>query len=290
MHIFAFRHWSIFEIVSRLAALYAYIMPRRDASGVMRWYLSPAFNALDGSEKGAVNYWIGMTCASLLAREDLDVPFVMHLDVYSSPSNPYHSSVPVTFWTGNSRPDLIGTDISGTQWAVLEAKGRISWPSNEIRRSAKDQAENVRAVNGSSPAYAYASIASFGKGYLAVDWIDPPSPAQSGLEFKFDPDEYILLYYRLFVHLIRYGGSRRVGDWMRVRVPPVDLEVFLYEPIYRSLRKRYLRDGSSFEPNPNFYSGAFKAVSVALEKLPKDDWKESGIRVKLGKQWQALRG
>lgn len=43
---------------------------------------SPSYNALDPSEKVGVSYMLGLTASSALCTRFLDMPFLMHLDVY----------------------------------------------------------------------------------------------------------------------------------------------------------------------------------------------------------------
>ncbi len=113
MHIFRYGQFSLFEITYRSALIYANLCD----DGAGRIKRSEAYDGLDPSEKGAVSYFLGLTLAKAFAERELDVPWLMHLDVYRKELAPVLS--------GQSRPDLVGQTTGGS-WVVIEAKGRTS--------------------------------------------------------------------------------------------------------------------------------------------------------------------
>ena len=94
-----------------------------------------AAKTLDPTEKGAVNYFLGMTFCKLFAEKLLNTPWLLHLDVYRPWLNP--------LLTGRSRPDLIGMEHCTTRWHAFECKGRIS-PSDS---AAKAKARASKSTN-----------------------------------------------------------------------------------------------------------------------------------------------
>ena len=76
-HVFQFGISSIFEIGYRGCLIYANL--KQDGPHLLR---SDAYVALDPSEKSAVSYFLGLTSAKLMSERYLEVPWLMHLDVY----------------------------------------------------------------------------------------------------------------------------------------------------------------------------------------------------------------
>src|SRR5687767_4042942 len=77
-HILRHGPFSAFEIIYRAAIVYANL--RETGTGELA--RSKAYEGLDPSEKGAISYFMGLTLAKLLSEKLLDVPWLMHLDVY----------------------------------------------------------------------------------------------------------------------------------------------------------------------------------------------------------------
>src|SRR5260370_3423310 len=98
--------FSAFEMTYRIAIVYANL--RETVQGTLR--RSSAYNGLDPSEKGAISYFLGLTMAKLLAGQLLEVPWLMHLDVYRQQLAPVLAV--------NSRPDLVGL-TTAREWAAL---------------------------------------------------------------------------------------------------------------------------------------------------------------------------
>jgi hypothetical protein len=82
------------------------------------------YDGLDPSEKSAVSYFVGLTVAKLLAHRLLDVPWLMHLDVYRRDLQPVLH--------GGGKPDLVGQNGAG-QWVAIESKGRTHGQCARLR-------------------------------------------------------------------------------------------------------------------------------------------------------------
>ena len=95
-----------------------------------------AFKSLDPTEKGAVNYFLGMVFCKLFAAELLDTPWLLHLDVFRAQLDPRTLQ-------GRSRPDLVGKHSSSGAWHAFECKGRASVPSQPEKNKAKAQAQRL---------------------------------------------------------------------------------------------------------------------------------------------------
>lgn len=112
---YVFRHGD----ASRYEALFRWSLIRMalEQSG-HRLRRTNAARTLDPSEKGAVNYFLGMTFCKLFAAKLLNTPWLLHLDVFGPQLNP--------ILTSRSRPDLVGMEHGASRWHAFECKGRTS--------------------------------------------------------------------------------------------------------------------------------------------------------------------
>ena len=83
--------------------------------------------------------------AKLFAWRRLQVPWLLHLDVY-------RDRLDVSTEPGKSKPDLVGLDSSGS-WVVVESKGRTNDFDQRALDKAKSQSKTVRAISGATPKY-----------------------------------------------------------------------------------------------------------------------------------------
>ena len=131
---YVFRHGksSYHEALFRLTLVRMALEERRFSG---RLHRTEAFRALDPTEKGAVNYFLGMTVCKFFAYKLLNTTWLLHLDVFRNQLDP-------SVTEGRSRPDLVGLDQAGA-WNAFECKGRSSTPNAEERRKAKEQAQGT---------------------------------------------------------------------------------------------------------------------------------------------------
>ena len=117
---YVFRHGtaSAYEALFRLS-LVRMTLEQSGPTGT-RLRRTAAARTLDPSEKGAVNYFLGLAICKLFANNLLNAPWLLHLDVFRPMLNPV--------LTGRSRPDLVGQMLDG-RWVALECKGRVSTPN-----------------------------------------------------------------------------------------------------------------------------------------------------------------
>ena len=126
---FVFRHGdsSLHEARFRIALVHM-ALEQAWCTGELR--RTDAFMALDPTEKGAVSYFLGMTVCKLFASRLLNIPWLLHLDVFRDQLR----------WVtlGRSRPDLVGQDHRG-RWHAFRVQGEI------------ERAERRRAEEGEDP-------------------------------------------------------------------------------------------------------------------------------------------
>ncbi|MBO9461698.1 hypothetical protein [Labrenzia sp. R5_0] len=200
LDIFAFGGASLMEIIWRCAIIRSKIETQPYyVKGIRRGYdfcYNKSFQWLDGSEKGAITYFLGLALAKLAAERQLNVPWLWHLDIYTKVNNPYGPPNKITYAGGtNSRPDLIGLSKTG-DWLVCEAKGRSNSVTNKLRIKAKEQTRQISVVNGMPPNWRYASIARFSGKILAHEWIDPSGWSDKSEALYLDYYELIDIYYQ----------------------------------------------------------------------------------------------
>ena len=236
--VLAHGRYSVFEICYRAAMLLANL---EQSQGQLR--KSSAYRHLDPSEKAAASYFIGLTSASLMARQCLGIHWLMHLDVYHDLLQPGLSA--------SGRPDLVGLD-AGSQWHVIEAKGRSNGLDTRVVAKAKEQTRKLRTVCGQAPILRVASVAHFSRETLALCVEDPVGRDTDAVDWDLTENQFLRDYYDPFVALIDQthdmGAKHRVGagelditarsetvngvDYLVVKLSDVDLAIGLNQRIY----------------------------------------------------------
>jgi len=265
---YVFRHGraSIYE------ALFRWSLTRMalDQSGpsARRLRRTDAAKTLDPSEKGAINYFLGMTICKLFSARLLQAPWVMHLDVFRPQLNPV--------LTGRSRPDLVG-QTNSNEWVVLESKGRISVPSADAKSKAKQQAERVISVNGTIPSYHVGGIMYFRNEVLHFFWRDPDLESRTRrntFELKLQGEDWSY-YYRPVLELVlsqpQYLNQMR-SEEILMPVNGLDINVGIH-PLILSL----LAEGQ--------WAEAKQSCLEHGEKLQLSHYQFDGIRVLAGDTW-----
>src|SRR5262245_24342616 len=124
------------------------------------------FKQMDPTEKGAVNYFVGLLTCKLFAWKLLDAPWTLHLDVFRPMLNPRTIG-------GRSRPDMVAQSASTAEWYAFECKGRASAPGPEEKRKAKAQAQRLVSVNGTPCSLHVGALTFFRNDAIEFYWRDP---------------------------------------------------------------------------------------------------------------------
>ncbi len=174
---------SMFEAIFRWSlirmAISEFIDPDNHEHCLFR---TDAARTLDPSEKGAVNYFVGMTFCKLFAWRMLQTPWLLHLDTFGSQLHAVLCS--------NQRPDLIGESLVG-DWFAFESKGRGSWSSGPDRIAAKQQSTRIVSIDSVPPRCGIAALTYFRDERLRFYWQDPPinpNPEMSLPDLKLGDD------------------------------------------------------------------------------------------------------
>ena len=232
-------------------------------------YRTNAAMDLDPTEKGMVNYFLGMTLCKLFSSRLLNTPWVLYHHVCRRLLN--------FQFIGRSRPDLIG--VGENQMYVFECKGRTSRPANSLKNSAKHQVRSVR-VNGITFSLHVASIMYFVKDVINFYWCDPPPPDDTGDHVDLHiPEDVWENYYGIVADLIAPGEGREltvpIRRWTEdghrhARIEQCDLTVVVHRSVVDHLVSR---DWG-------------QARSVALdEDLTEDGFHADGLQVRAGASW-----
>lgn len=235
---FVFRNGtaSLYEALFRASALR---MTLEQISPVARRLRrTAAAKSLDPSEKGAVNYFLGLTLCKLFAEMKLDAPWLLHLDVFRNRLNP-------RLLSGRSRPDLIGRTTGG-EWVALESKGRVSPPTADAKAKAKEQAERVVSIRGTPVAYRIGGFAYFKDDVLRFFWRDPqPDGVEPPHAIRLDITEEDIwkAYYQPILAIV---GTDHAAMIERENVPiPIkeaDIKIRVLSEVMRFLRLEKWKD------------------------------------------------
>jgi hypothetical protein len=276
---YVFQHGmaSMYEALFRLSL----VRMALEQSGPTAYRLrrTTAAKTLDPSEKGAVNYFLGLAICKLFADKLLQAPWLLHLDVYRPQLN--------VVLTGRSRPDLVGEFTTGG-WLSLECKGRVSTPSNEDKIKAKEQAERLVSVNGTPPLLHVGAVAYFRGDVLRFYWRDPPpaaNPPRRPIEVS--ADETVWRYYYQpvldLIHSQPAALDRMLNKAALVPVDGLDIQVgilprvlhFLEEGDWATAR-HFAREGMEESDNAGYHADGIRVVAGPTWLRPFDEH-EAGI-------------
>jgi len=225
---FVFRHGeaSGYEALFRLSLIRMALEQRWG----YRLRRTAAARTLDPTEKGAVNYFLGITMCKLFAAKLLNAPWMLHLDVFRPDLDVQLAS--------RSRPALIGQTLS-RDWVVLECKGRVTSPDSNVKKRAKYQATRVVSVSGKTPAFRIGGISFFKRGVLEFYWRDPEPESEIRNPIRIQPtSEMWSHYYRPILALIQSSGTyfaQMQEERVLMRVEQADIEVGIEPQVLRHL-------------------------------------------------------
>lgn len=259
---------SLYELIFRASAVRLAI-EQRVPNGWRLWR-TPAARNLDPSEKGALNYFLGLTMCKLFADKLLDTPWLLHLDVFREFLNP-------AFLSGRSRPDLVGLTRGGG-WVAMESKGRVSPPSAADRDRAKIQAGRIVSVAGAPVQWNIAGFAYFRNESLRFHWRDPkPDGDEPRNAIHLDEigrEDFWRGYYEPVLKLI---GSERATDMASretesMRIEEADLSVRVAPPLMKRLVERQWTEAGNW-------------CLQHRDDLIRHEVRADGIAVRAGESW-----
>lgn len=257
---------SLYEALFRLSLVRMAL--EQAGPSAYRLRRTTAAKTLDPSEKGAVNYFLGLAICKLFADKVLGAPWMLHLDVFRPQLNPV--------LTGRSRPDLVGQTVDG-DWIALECKGRVSVPNVIAKNKAKEQAQRLVSVNGATPTVNVGGIAYFRGDTLEFFWRDPTpetSRVKRPIEVQVETSAWSY-YYRPILDLIRSRPNqvRIMSDEdLMMPVEDLDLEIGVHPAVLRAAVREQ-------------WAEARHVVLPVDEEIGSERYHADGIRVVAGQSW-----
>jgi hypothetical protein len=221
-----------------------------------------------------------MTFAKLMSEQLLNVPWLLHLDVYRSILAP-------AFRAGDQRPDLVGRSVDG-RWVALEAKGGAGNLKARGWARAREQLATLRSVQGVPVAQRVTSV-TFQKRRrqcpcLHVEFRDPPAKGE-GFDLNVSPTRFISDYYERIQRIIgedatvlpdieSVSGSPFIGRYIQ----EVDFSVGIAAEILRTRAEgavRYAAAALEVQREQGIAERAEGLTSAGLD----------GVAVVLGPSW-----
>jgi hypothetical protein len=247
--------WSLVRMALEQSSLRSYRLHRTEAA-----------KTLDPTEKGTVNYFLGMIFCKLFASKLLNISYLLHLDVF-------RPRLDVQL-KGRSRPDLIGKDKKTNQWHAFECKGRISKPDSKTKTKAKDQAMRLISVDGNQCQLHIGAITYFNNDALNFYWRDPVPDEKHKIYVQVNDDDW-RYYYSPIVELFSEKDRKNMLEnnedaWISRQ--DFDIEV----KIHRALKK-YLFHSR--------WSDSQRVAEEAAEEIAEDGYQPDGLLIKAGPTW-----
>ena len=246
----------------------------KDGPSSSRLQQTQAMKCLDRTEKGMVNYFIGMTFCKLFAHRLLCTPWLLHLDIF-------REQLQLVLQQG-SRPDLVGQSVSN-QWHGFECKGRMQSLGSSGKKKAKDQACRLISVKSIPCTLHVGSVTYFRRNTLEFYWCDPPSrESEAGIEIDL-PEDAWRHYYGPIAEIIasyRQGDfavteevmERDVDNNLYIRIPESDVEIGVHRVIEELLADQE-------------WERARLAASERAEDFRVQGFHPDGVLVRAGDSW-----
>jgi hypothetical protein len=138
-HVFRHGRASVYEAIFRWSMVR--IALQQQGARRQKLVRTEAFKRMDPTEKGAVNYFLGLVVCKLFAWKLLNSPWTCHL-------NAYRTTLASKLLSGWSRPDMVAQSTSSQDWYAFECKRRGSVPGDAEKQKAKRQAQRLVSVAG----------------------------------------------------------------------------------------------------------------------------------------------
>lgn len=229
--------YSLYEMIYRTAMIRANLYENADS----KLEKSPAYINLDPSEKGAVSYFIGMTILKLLCEFKLDVPFIMHLEVYEDIIERRVGRI--RYRQGRSRPDFIAMN-SDLDWFVFESKGRSNRLPDDLIDDAKEQAKMIRTIGGQRPLVKAANVTYFENRVLKSSWKDPKGDHEEvNIDMKdLNPIKFIRDYYKPYFELTNSTFRDNNRHEIILNLDMIGVTMKMPEILYEKLQEKNLTE------------------------------------------------
>jgi hypothetical protein len=226
-----------------------------------------AARTLDPTEKGAINYFLGLTVCKLFSAKLLDAPWMIHLDVFRPLLNPV--------LTGRSRPDLVGQTTTGG-WIALECKGRLSKPDAKTMKRAKDQSLRLVSVDGIAPTLHIAGVMYFKNDVMQFHWRDPAPEGEVKRPIRVHwTDDVWRYYYQLPLALVQTDQAlfaQMREEEVFIPIGPADVKISIRPAVLRNLAEGRWREARDVASEPTESEQVYRGDGIAVSAGP--SWQE----------------
>jgi hypothetical protein len=263
--VFGYGTASVYEVIFRWSMVRMALQQRGQRG--YKLVRTDLFKQMDPTEKGAVNYFLGLLICKLFASKLLDAPWTLHLDVFRPMLNPRMIG-------GRSRPDMVAQSASTTQWHAFECKGRASVPGDAEKQKAKAQAQRLVSVNGTPCTLHVGSITFFRNDAVELYWRDPEPGGSDPIQLP-NPDFAWRNYYEPFTEVIRARRdvtAHPLDTSAPVPIEEADLTVQIHPkiaPILLASEWQTARD----------------VARVSREEFARGGFRPDGLLVRAGPTW-----
>jgi hypothetical protein len=163
---------------------------------------SALFNAMDPTEKGWINFNLGMIFTKICAQDVLGVPWLIHLHWMKKNHD-------LTLLAGELSPDFLGYRPSSAHWGVFEAKGRSSGLSRALLSTAKTQANHLVKVDGSfCDQHVGGMLYRLKGGRIAYAWEDPEPSDEAAYALETEAETWLEYYSTVYDLYLKQGQDR----------------------------------------------------------------------------------
>lgn len=260
-YVFNHAESSFYEALFRLS-LVKLAVEQHGAHGSRLWRTS-AFKAMDPSEKGAVNYFLGLIFCKLFASRVLGAPWLLHLDVFRDQL--------AAQALGRSRPDLVGQNSITGEWLAFECKGRSTKPNDAAKTKAKAQAQRLVSVDGQDCSLHVGAITFFANDTLKFYWRDPVPESRAKLITVAEVGREWEHYYRAAYELV---GRSDIDPMSPItRLPQADVTIGIHPAVLEHL-------------NRGEWDLARKRALDLRAELIEGGYQPDGIIVETGRSWR----
>ncbi|MGO9139721.1 MAG: hypothetical protein ACLP9S_04175 [Syntrophales bacterium] len=180
--------------------------------------------------------------------------------------------------TASSQQIRVDYESEGFPVGGPVTKGRVSAPPPVAKNKAKQQAQRVVSINGTSPSFHIGGITYFRNDVLQFFWRDPQPYSTQGqhkIELTIEDSvwrDYYLPVFELIIAHPEYAHAK-IRDGSLIPVERLDIKVGIYPGIFKFLVK-------------NRWADARKESHEYAEKFQQDGYQADGIRVIAGESWQ----
>jgi hypothetical protein len=258
---------SLYEAVFRFSMV-RMALQQRGPSG-QRLVRTDALKSLDPTEKGAVNYFLGMVVCKVFAAKLLDTPWLLHLDIFGN-------QIGANVLRGRSRPDLIGQPSLSSQWHGFECKGRASPPLDKEKTKAKLQAQRLVSVGGTNCTLHVGAITYFRNDVLEFYWRDPPPGEPTPILVPEPEGNAWREYYAPIAEILRFSrppGTVSDGTSRYFAVAGLDLEV----SVHHELEALVLAGN---------WTESHRVARERIADFVHDGYQPDGLAVRAGQSWR----